>query len=64
MKKIYRIFIGWYYFLTNQKNEVAKRRLSICVDCVHMKAGMCSLCGCLLQAKARIEDEICPANKW
>jgi hypothetical protein len=64
MKKIYRIFMGWYYLLTNQKNKVAKRRLSICVDCAHMKIGVCNLCGCVLQAKARIIEEECPANKW
>jgi hypothetical protein len=64
MKKIYRIIMGWYYFLTNQKNEMARERLMICVDCPKMSKGLCTSCGCVLQAKARIEEEICPMHKW
>lgn len=64
MNKLYRIIMGWWYFLTNQKNEVAQKRLSICVECPYMQSGVCGKCGCVLQAKARIEEEECPDNRW
>jgi hypothetical protein len=64
MKKIYRIIMGWYYFITNQKNDLARKRLKICVECPRMSRGVCTYCGCVLQAKARILEETCPASRW
>lgn len=62
--KVYRIFLGWYYFITNKNNEMALERLKICVECPLMKRGVCTDCGCVLQAKARIKEEKCPLDKW
>ena len=64
MKKIYRIFLGWWYFLSNKNNALARERLKICVDCDKMSKGVCTLCGCVLQAKARLPEESCPIFKW
>lgn len=64
MKKIYRIFLGWWYFFTNKNNTLARERLKVCVECPKMSKGVCTSCGCVLQAKARIEEEECPDDKW
>lgn len=64
MKKIYRIILGWWYFFTNKNNTLARERLKICVGCPKMSKGICTSCGCVLQAKARIVEEECPLNKW
>lgn len=67
MKKLSRIILGWYYWMTNRNNELARKRLAICVKCELMKWGVCTGCGCPLQAKSRIEGEVCPhpdGDKW
>lgn len=64
MKKIYRIVVGWWYWITNTNNEEAQERLLICSQCPFMMLGVCTKCGCALQAKARIDEEICPELKW
>lgn len=64
MKTIYRIFLGWWFYLTNRNNEVAKKRLDVCVYCPYRKGQTCGECGCFLQAKARVLDEECPKNLW
>ena len=64
MKKIYRIVLGWWYFLSNKNNTLARERLKICVGCPKMSKGVCTSCGCVLQAKARLPEESCPLFKW
>lgn len=67
MNKIGRIFLGWWYWATNRNNKLARYRLSVCVRCDLMKWGVCTGCGCPLQAKSRIHDEKCPhpnEDKW
>jgi hypothetical protein len=67
MKKIYRIVLGWWYFLSNKNNTLARERLKICVDCELYKWWVCTGCGCPGQTKARIKDEFCPhpnGDKW
>lgn len=62
-----RIILGWYYYFTNKNDLLARRRLSICVDCELRKWFVCGECTCPLQMKARIEDETCPhpkGDKW
>lgn len=62
-----RIILGWWYYATNKNNELARRRLSICVDCNYRKTFTCGFCGCNLQAKARLPEEDCPdpnGDKW
>lgn len=64
MKKVQNIILGWWFYFTNQHNELAQERLAICAPCIHRKGVLCGLCGCVLQAKARLIEENCPANKW
>lgn len=62
-----RIILGWWYYLTNKNNDLARRRLSVCVDCEYRKLFTCGFCGCSLQAKSRLYEEDCPhpkGDKW
>ena len=49
-------------------NEVYRERLSACGQCAEMLivpptgVKLCKLCGCLLQAKARMAESSCPAK--
>jgi len=49
--------------------ERTKRRMSICATCEHLKrpdsiTKQCSICGCMIEAKARIGAMVCPLGKW
>jgi len=64
MKKIQSIFIGWWFWITNRNNKLAKERLKICSTCEYRVGLICGSCGCVLKAKARLPEEICPYSKW
>lgn len=66
---IKNIVLGWYRKIFNKNNELAEKRLAICDSCPHKvnltkKESICSLCGCVLSAKVRVESEICHDNRW
>jgi len=58
------IILGWWYWITNANNKISKERLSICSVCPIRKGMLCSDCGCVLQAKARLKEEECPRGFW
>lgn len=67
--KIKHIIKGWYYYLFNKNQELAKQRIAICDVCEHKEhiesiGDICAVCGCVLEAKARVKDEYCELNKW
>lgn len=67
IQKLVNIFKGHFYNLTNQKQDLANKRLNICNACEHKEyykgiGDICGLCGCPLQAKTRVENEQC--EKW
>ena len=68
MKKVKNIIIGWYRKIFNKKSELAEKRLAICSTCSYKTKlcgqDICDLCGCVLDAKVRVEDEQCYNNKW
>ena len=68
IKALINIFRGWYYKLFGKKQDLADRRLAICNKCEHkIKTSLgeaCSQCGCILDAKIRVDDEVCDMNKW
>ena len=68
MKKVKNIIIGWYRKIFNKKSELAEKRLAICGTCSYKTKlcgqDICDLCGCVLDAKVRVEDEQCYNNKW
>lgn len=65
---IKNIIIGWYRKLTNKNKNLAEYRLNICKKCPYRKKilneDICDLCGCILDAKVRVENEICYDDRW
>lgn len=68
MKKILNIIKGWYYKFFDKQSYLLNKRLPICKQCPHITTislgDTCKLCGCVLDAKTRVEDEHCELNKW
>jgi hypothetical protein len=51
------------------ENCFVEERLRICKQCPKVKivAGLlmqCQMCGCIMNAKARLEKSQCPIGKW
>ena len=69
MVKLIHIIKGWYYYIFNKNEQLARKRIAICQKCKSCmniaKIGkICAECGCVLEAKARVKDEQCELNKW
>lgn len=69
VKKIWNIIKGTYFNITRKHQDAADVRLAICKKCLnseHVKGfgDICTLCGCILESKTRVEDEKCEMNKW
>ena len=68
VNKIKHIIIGWVRKLLGLEQDLANIRLAICSQCPsRIKTSLgdaCKECGCILDAKARVEDEKCDMNKW
>ena len=69
VRKIINIIKGWWFYLFNKNEQLANKRISICKKCeycVHIESlgDICDECGCILDAKTRVEDEKCELNKW
>lgn len=66
------IIKGTYYNVTNKHEDLVTKRLKICYACkyaenvpiTHGRQNICTLCGCVLESKTRIQDEQCEMNKW
>lgn len=49
------------------KDEIYRKRLSLCRDCDNLISGMCLKCGCYVEIRAALEDKSCPNfddKKW
>ena len=67
-------YLKWSWdFITRKTSKRAAYRLDICNKCEYNKNGICSLCGCILKAKVRVdfmeeEDGVkidgFPKRKW
>ena len=68
MKKIKNIIVGWYRMIFGKKMSFAENRKIICSKCSYREkfAGMyfCTKCGCVIDAKVEVEDEICLDGRW
>ena len=68
IKKVWNIIKGWFYKLFKKKQNLADIRLAICNTCEHRTETSlgyaCAQCGCILDAKTRVEDEQCALDKW
>lgn len=64
------IYDGWKHliFKDDQVEEVATKRLKVCGDCPIRSRGFCDSrkggCGCLLEAKVRSLNSVCPKGLW
>ena len=59
--------------ISGRVRKMSKERMVICKACEHYNNGICDDCGCVLQAKTRVDfmlddDGIsidgCPQRKW
>ncbi len=41
-----------------------EERLSVCKACDYLEAGMCRACGCFVELRAVIRDNVCSYGKW
>lgn len=68
LRKAGNIIKGNVRALRGVKYEWTDDRIRICQKCEKNywigKSLWCSLCKCLIPAKARVEDEQCPLGKW
>jgi hypothetical protein len=69
MSKLSEIYNGWknYVFPNPQVEELAKKRIEICVknDCGKFThTNTCKLCGCYMPAKVRSIKSTCVLKKW
>lgn len=69
MSLLQEIYNGWknYIFPNKDIEEIAKKRIAICVK---NKCGKftpkktCKVCGCYMPAKVRSKNSNCPLKKW
>lgn len=66
--KVGRIIEGHVKELAGENDELFASRYEICEACPELKQSeigeVCNVCGCRLQAKLRVEQEVCPLQKW
>lgn len=44
--------------------ETKAARLAVCEACLFSKGKTCGACGCVLSAKAALQNQKCPLGKW
>lgn len=77
VKKLQEILVGWrnLVFKSSEIEEMATKRIEICVDCTIPDAdgreinglnesNRCVKCKCYMPAKTRNPKSACPLNKW
>ncbi len=68
VKKVKNIAIGYSRLAIGVKYKDTDKRTRICQGCEKgywiKRTLWCRLCKCYVQAKARVEDEICPLDRW
>jgi hypothetical protein len=67
MSQLSEIYDGWknYVFQDPQIEELAKKRIAICIECKKLNArNFCMICGCYMPAKTRSKKNKCKLNKW
>ena len=69
MSQLTEIYDGWknYVFQDPEVEEIAKKRIAICVanECKKFKTNKsCAMCGCYMPAKVRSKRSKCSMGKW
>ena len=52
---------------SDEIEKLSAQRTEVCDSCEYKKSEViprCSVCGCSLALKTRVEDETCPKGKW
>lgn len=44
--------------------KLYRDRLSICKECELLLDGMCRTCGCFVELRAAVKENICPYERW
>lgn len=44
--------------------DISTKRKNFCISCNHIKIGLCTQCGCVINFKVRYEQSKCPVGKW
>jgi len=63
---LYQIVAEYIHSLPAERKVHAKeyaKRLAVCKDCDHLVNGMCSLCGCFVEARAVKRGMNCAKSK-
>ncbi len=67
-RKVKNITIGYTALAIGIKYEFTDDRIRACQKCEKnywiKRTLWCSICKCYIPAKARVEDEKCPLDKW
>lgn len=68
IKKIPAIVKGNIKNALHMESELSKERMMLCDNCEKERRivlfKVCSVCGCVLKAKTKVDDEQCPLGKW
>lgn len=65
LRRASNIVGGFAYMAAGVNEELAAGRKAICDTCPQLRGGRtCSICGCVVDAKTRINGEVCPIGKW
>jgi DNA-binding protein len=73
--EIRKIITGYNRLINKnvETEELARNRMGKCISCKEVrtlistkdnKVLYCNICKCILQAKIRAVNEMCPINKW
>ena len=57
----------WDFFRPSMhsiSDEAVQARLAICHDCPLFNGVLCTVCSCVMEAKARLAPATCPVEKW
>lgn len=57
------IIKGTFLYLFTDKEQYQAERLDICYQCNEGKS-MCPSCGCFVELKTRVKEEVCPIGLW
>lgn len=52
--------------IVHADEQVAKDRMDVCLDCPELigLTKQCKQCGCVMPAKVRLLEAVCPLGKW
>ncbi len=43
---------------------VYEDRLAVCKECKYLNEGLCGACGCFVELRAVMKNNVCPYEKW